>query len=65
MDFTRRSMLQGEEGSPSMKHYAGSSALIALAFSAKLTLRPPGFGFDIHIRDSLRVIPVSIVVFCS
>jgi len=32
MDCTRRSMVQGEEGSPSMKHYAGSIALIALAF---------------------------------
>lgn len=63
MDCARRSMVQGEEGSPSMKHYAGSIALIALAFSAKFALRPLGLGFDIHIHDSLRVIPVSIVVF--
>ncbi|HEY1925804.1 MAG TPA: hypothetical protein VGG58_11140 [Candidatus Acidoferrum sp.] len=38
-------------------------ALIALAFAAKFALRPLGLGPDIHIGDSLRVIPVSIVVF--
>jgi hypothetical protein len=30
---------------------------------AKFALRPLGLGFDIPIHDSLRVIPVSIVVF--